>query len=380
MFESIGPLNASKIVRDRNTSYSYGFGFVDFVSAADAVRAVETLNGLQLQNKNIKVAYARTGDNIKGGNLYVRNVPVDMSETQVQEIFTPFGVVVQCRVLIDQATGRSKGVCFVLFETRSQAEEAITSLNGHVLEGSCTEPLKVQFAEDNKGKPRPPGEAMGGRGSFTPRGRGGYRGGPRGGGGYPGRGGGFGGVRGGGGYGASPRGRGGYGAGYNGGGAGYDSSYDGSGYDNSYGSGYDNYESGYGPMRTQTPNHYRYNPMSGGGGGGGGASYNAGSGYTSFNNGNGATQDTAAQGDGFVLFAYNIGADTDESGLWQLFSPFGEVQKVNVIRDGQKGTGKGYGFVTMGNHQEAANAVQGLDGYKFADKPLQVSFKTNKST
>ena len=168
MFESIGPLNASKIVRDRNTSYSYGFGFVDFVSAADAVRAVETLNGLQLQNKNIKVAYARTGDNIKGGNLYVRNVPVDMSEKQVQEIFTPFGVVVQCRVLIDQATGRSKGVCFVLFETRSQAEEAITSLNGHVLEGSCSEPLKVQFAEDNKGKPRPPGEAMGGRGSFMP--------------------------------------------------------------------------------------------------------------------------------------------------------------------------------------------------------------------
>ena len=374
MFESIGPLNASKIVRDRNTSYSYGFGFVDFVSVADAVRAVDTLNGLQLQNKHIKVAYARTGDNIKGGNLYVRNVPSDLSETQVQEIFTPFGVVVQCRVLIDQATGRSKGVCFVLFETRSQAEEAITSLNGHVPEG-YTEALKVQFAEDNKGKPRPPGDAMGGRGrgSFMPRGRGGFGGAPRGGG-YPSRGGGFGGVRGGG-YGEAGHGRGGYGAArgaYNGGAAAYDNSYE-SGYDNSYGSGYDNYESGYGPMRTQTPNHYRYNPMSGGGGG---ANYNAG--YTSFNNGNGASQETP-EGDGFVLFAYNIGADTDESGLWQLFSPFGVVQKVNVIRDGQKGTGKGYGFVTMGNHQEAANAVQGLDGYKFADKPLQVSFKTNKA-
>ena len=394
MFEGVGPLNASKIVRDRATGYSYGFGFVDFASVADAMRAVDTLNGMQLQNKHIKVAYARTGENVKGGNLYVRNLPTALNQYQVQEIFIPFGVVVQCRILSDQATGVSKGIGFVLFETRDQAQEAINSLNGHVLEG-YTEALSVQFAEDNKGKARPPGsEGMRGRGSFTPRGRGSFDGGSRGDrGGYVSRGG-----RGRGDYGAG-RGRGGYGAargGYNGGAAdygngaaGYDSSYGagydaagydgsygagyyGSGYDESYGSGYENYGSGYGPMRTQAPNRARYNPMSGGGGRGGSAN----TGYTSFN-GNGAGKETG-QGEGHVLFAYNIGGDTDENALWQLFSPFGAIEKVNVIRDAQKGTGKGYGFVTMTDYQEASSAVQALSGYMFSTKPLQVSFKAKK--
>jgi len=368
MFESIGPLNASKIVRDRHTGYSYGFGFVDFVSEADAMRAVDTLNGLHLQNKRIKVAFARTGDNIKGGNLYVRNLPVDMNQDQVHEIFTPYGTVVQCRVLTDQGTGMSKGIGFVLFETRNQAQEAIDSLNGHVLEG-YHETLSVQFAEDNKGKARPPAVIISsrGRGAYpTPGGRGGFGGASRGGGGFGGRGG-FGGVRGGGGYGVPGRGRGtrgGYGVArgaFNGGTATYDNGY----------------ESNYGPIRTQNQNRFRYNPMSGGGGG---ASYN--SGYTSFN-GNGAgagagAGQEAAEEEGYVLFAYNIGAETDERGLWQLFSPFGIVQKVNVIRDGQKGTGKGYGFVTMSNYHEATNAIQALDGYRFTGKPLQVSFKTKK--
>ena len=400
MFESVGPLNASKIVRDRATGYSYGFGFVDFVNVADAMRAVDTLNGLQLQNKQIKVAYARTGENVKGGNLYVRNLPVALNQYQVKEIFIPFGVVVQCRILSDQATGVSKGIGFVLFETRDQAQAAINSLNGHVLEGH-TEALSVQFAEDNKGKARPPaseGMPSRGRGSYTPRGRGSFGGAPRGRGGYVSRGGG---ARGGGGYGAVDRGRG-YGAArgaYNGGAAGYDSSYEagydssyvagydssygsgydssyGSGYDNSYGSGYDNYESGYGPMRTQTQNRGRYNPMSGGGGGGGSANYN--SGYTSFDNGNGASK-AAAEGEGHVLFAYNIGGDTDENALWQLFSPFGAIEKVNVIRDAEKGTGKGYGFVTMSDYQEASSAIQALSGYMYSTKPLQVSFKAKKA-
>lgn len=363
MFESIGPLNASKIVRDRHTGYSYGFGFVDFVSETDAMRAVDTLNGLQLQNKRIKVAYARTGDNIKGGNLYVRNLPVDMNQDQVQEIFAPFGTVVQCRVLTDQSSGMSKGIGFVLFETRNQAQEAIDSLNGHALEG-YNEALSVQFAEDNKGKARPPAVIISsrGRGAYPTGGRGGFGAVSRGGGGFGSRGG-FGGIRGGGGYGAAGRGRGasrGYGAArgaFSGGTTAYDNGY----------------ESGYGPMRTQNQNRFRYNPMSSSGGGGS-ASYNTG--YTSFN-GNGASEETTEE-EGYVLFAYNIGAETDERGLWQLFSPFGIVQKVNVIRDGQKGTGKGYGFVTMSNYHEAANAIQALDGYRFTGKPLQVSFKTKK--
>lgn len=57
MFEAIGPVSASKIIRDRTTGLSYGYGFIDFVDPSHAIRAIEALDGMQLQNKRLKVCY-----------------------------------------------------------------------------------------------------------------------------------------------------------------------------------------------------------------------------------------------------------------------------------------------------------------------------------
>ncbi len=42
--------------RFRSRMRSYGFGFVDYVSEEDAETAIQKLNGMQLQNKRIKVS------------------------------------------------------------------------------------------------------------------------------------------------------------------------------------------------------------------------------------------------------------------------------------------------------------------------------------
>jgi len=78
---------------------------------------------------------------------------------------------------------------------------------------------------------------------------------------------------------------------------------------------------------------------------------------------------------GYILFAYNIGADTNEYSLGELFGNYGKVVRVNVIRKGESGESKGFGFVTMKNYSEAVNAISALNGYNFSGKPLQVSFK-----
>lgn len=58
------------------TGYSYGFGFVNYAKEDDAAKAISQLNGLQVQNKKLKVSYARpSGDDIKETNLYVTNLP-----------------------------------------------------------------------------------------------------------------------------------------------------------------------------------------------------------------------------------------------------------------------------------------------------------------
>jgi len=162
MFLSIGPLQSCKIVRDRATNYSYGFGFVDYQNQADAERAIETLNGLPLQNKKLKVALARTGDGVKGANLYIRNLPHDITESELKEYFSEYGYIINCRVLAD-TSGKNKGVGFVLFENKDMADRAISQLDNQSLPGH-SEKLSVKYADDNRGKARPnfPGAAFGG--------------------------------------------------------------------------------------------------------------------------------------------------------------------------------------------------------------------------
>ena len=48
LFTNIGPVTSAKIVRNKANNYSYGFGFVDYTTPADAERAIQTLNGLQV--------------------------------------------------------------------------------------------------------------------------------------------------------------------------------------------------------------------------------------------------------------------------------------------------------------------------------------------
>ncbi len=55
LFGSIGAIESCKLVRDKTTGQSLGYGFVNFIRIEDADKAVKTMNGLRLQNKTIKV-------------------------------------------------------------------------------------------------------------------------------------------------------------------------------------------------------------------------------------------------------------------------------------------------------------------------------------
>jgi ELAV like protein 2/3/4 len=80
---------------------------------------------------------------------------------------------------------------------------------------------------------------------------------------------------------------------------------------------------------------------------------------------------------GWCIFVYNLGPDTDDHILWQLFGPFGAVQSVKIIRDVQSQKCKGFGFITMTNYEEAVTAINCLNGLNLQNRILQVSFKTN---
>jgi ELAV like protein 2/3/4 len=168
LFSSIGEVESCKLIRDKVTGQSLGYGFVNYHRQEDASKAIQTLNGLRLQNKTIKVSYARpSSEAIKGANLYVSGLPKHMAQPDLERLFSSCGNIITSRILCDNITGGSKGdgsvpglskgVGFIRFDQRIEAERAIQKLNGTIPEGA-TEPITVKFANNpsNNAKAIPP--------------------------------------------------------------------------------------------------------------------------------------------------------------------------------------------------------------------------------
>jgi cold-inducible RNA-binding protein len=70
-----------------------------------------------------------------GNKLYVGNLAYSMSDESLQQRFGEFGTVVSAKVMMDRDSGRSKGFGFVEMSSSDEAQAAIRSLNGKMVEG-----------------------------------------------------------------------------------------------------------------------------------------------------------------------------------------------------------------------------------------------------
>ncbi len=69
----------------------------------------------------------------------------------------------------------------------------------------------------------------------------------------------------------------------------------------------------------------------------------------------------------------NLAYNVTEDDLRTLFSTFGEVSAVNVIKERSSGQSKGFGFVEMLNNSEADKAMKGLNGIRLKDQAIKLS-------
>ena len=67
--------------------------------------------------------------------LYVGNLPYSITKARLEEVFSPFGTILDCAVVSDKFSGRSKGFGFVEFESEDAGRQAIEKLNGTDLDG-----------------------------------------------------------------------------------------------------------------------------------------------------------------------------------------------------------------------------------------------------
>lgn len=159
LFSRVGEVDSLKLVRDKTVLFadplnpgapkgqSLGYGFVNFRRAQDAEQAITVFNGLRLQNKTIKVSYARpSSESIKGANLYVSGLPKTMTQEELEAIFAPYGTIITSRILTNAGKEtNTKGVGFIRFDKKDEANHAIQSLNNTIPQG-CVEPISVKFS------------------------------------------------------------------------------------------------------------------------------------------------------------------------------------------------------------------------------------------
>lgn len=73
------------------------------------------------------------------------------------------------------------------------------------------------------------------------------------------------------------------------------------------------------------------------------------------------------------LYVGNLSYETNESDLRDMFAQSGQVNDVVLIKDRDTGSSKGFGFVTMNSQEEAAKAIQQLNGRSLGSRELKVN-------
>lgn len=83
--------------------------------------------------------------------IYVGNLPYTVTDDELRNAFAQFGAVDSADVIIDRATGRSKGFGFVEMSDANEAKAAIDGLNGKDLGGRA---MNVSEARPRTERPR----------------------------------------------------------------------------------------------------------------------------------------------------------------------------------------------------------------------------------
>ncbi len=73
------------------------------------------------------------------------------------------------------------------------------------------------------------------------------------------------------------------------------------------------------------------------------------------------------------LYVGNLPFTINDGTLAEMFAEFGDVSEAKVITDKFSGRSKGFGFVTFANEEDAAKAIEAMNGKDTEGRPLTVN-------
>ncbi|CAI9753476.1 unnamed protein product [Fraxinus pennsylvanica] len=134
-FSSFGNILSCKIATDPN-GQSKGYGFVQFDNEESAKSAIDKLNGMLINDKQVYVGHflrkqerESVLNKTKFNNVYVKNLADSTTDDDLKKIFGEHGTITSA-VVMREADGKSKGFGFVNFENADDASKAVEALDG----------------------------------------------------------------------------------------------------------------------------------------------------------------------------------------------------------------------------------------------------------
>lgn len=154
LFEQAGVVEIAEVIYNRETDQSRGFGFVTMASVEEAEKAVDMFHRYDLNGRFLTVNKAaprgsrperapRTFE--PSYRIYVGNLPWDVDDARLEQVFSEHGKVENARVVYDRDSGRSRGFGFVTMSSEAELNDAIANLDGQSLGGRA---IRVNVAEE----------------------------------------------------------------------------------------------------------------------------------------------------------------------------------------------------------------------------------------
>jgi len=141
-FSAFGKILSCKVATD-DMGQSKCFGFVHYETAEAANAAIENVNGMLLNDREVYVGKHISKkdreskfEEIKANftNIYVKNIDLDYTEEDFKGLFVPYGAITSIYLEKD-VEGKSKGFGFVNYESHEAAVKAVEELNDKEING-----------------------------------------------------------------------------------------------------------------------------------------------------------------------------------------------------------------------------------------------------